>query len=64
MEHARKDNKLDAQTFTSISSFLASPNDFRILCKGYNNKGKINVSETLLIRKHQPLLNIHENSVA
>ena len=56
MEHARKDNKLDAQTFTSISSFLASPNDFRILCKGYNNKGKRNVSETLL--------NIHENSVA
>ena len=40
MEHAKKDSKLHAQTFTSISSFLASPNDFRILWKGYNNKGK------------------------
>ena len=64
MEHARRDNKLDAQTFISVSSFLASPNDFRILWKGYNNKVKRNISETLLIRKHQPLLNIHENSVA
>ena len=63
MEHARRDNKLDAQTFISVSSFLASPNDFRILWKGYN-KVKRNISETLLIRKHQPLLNIHENSVA
>ena len=64
MEDARRDNKLDAQTFISVSSFLASPNDFRILWKGYNNKVKRNISETLLIRKHQPLLNIHENSVA
>ena len=64
MEHARSDNKLHAQTFTSISSFLVSPNNFRILWKGYNNKEKRNVSETLLIRKHQSLLNIHENSVA
>ena len=64
MEDARRDNKLDGQTFISVSSFLASPNDFRILWKGYNNKVKRNISETLLIRKHQPLLNIHENSVA
>ena len=42
---------------------LVSPNDFRILSKGYTNKGQINVSESVLIRKHQPLLNIHENSV-
>ena len=42
---------------------LVSPNDFRILWKGYTNKGKINVSETVLIRKHQSLLNIRENLV-
>ena len=42
---------------------LVSPNDFGTLWKGYTNKVKINVSETVLIRKHQPLLNIHENSV-
>ena len=45
---------------------LVSPNDFRILWTGYTNKGKINVSENALIRKHrkhQPLLNIRENSV-
>ena len=42
---------------------LVSPHDFRILWKGYTNKGKINVSEIVLIKKHQPLLNINENSV-
>ena len=42
---------------------LISPNGFILLWKGYNNKGMRNVSETLLIRKHLPLLNIHENSV-
>ena len=42
---------------------LVSPNDFRILWKGYTNKGKINVSETVLIRKHHPLLNIRQKSV-
>ena len=42
---------------------LVSPNDLRILWKGYTNKGKINVPETVLIRKHQPLVNIRQNSV-
>ena len=42
---------------------LVSPNNFRIFSKGYTNKGKINVSEAVLFSKHQPLLNIRENSV-
>ena len=42
---------------------LVSPNEFRTLWKGYTNKVKITASEAVLIRKHQPLLNIHENSV-
>ena len=41
-----------------------SPNDFRIPQKGYNNsKVKRKISEALVIRKHRPLLNIHENLV-
>ena len=41
-----------------------SPNDFKILQKGYNNnKLERKISEPLLIRKHWPSLNIHENSV-
>ena len=41
-----------------------SPNDFRILQKGYNNnKVKRKTSEDLLIRKHQPSLNIHKKLV-
>ena len=41
-----------------------SPNGFRILQKRYkNNKVKRKISEALLMRKHQPSLNIHENSV-
>ena len=63
IEHAAKDNKPNAQTFTSISPFIISPNNFIIFSKGYTNKGKINVSEAVLFSKHQPLLNIHENSV-
>ena len=39
-----------------------SPNNFRVLQKGYNNKVKRQISEALLIRKHQSSLNIHENS--
>ena len=42
---------------------LVSLNDIRILWKGHHNKVKTNVSEILLIRKHQPLLNIDEDSV-
>ena len=42
---------------------LVSPNDYKTLWKGYTNKVKINVSETVLIRKHQSLLHIDENSV-
>ena len=41
-----------------------SPNNFRILQKGYNNnKTKRKISEALPIRKHQSSLNIHENSI-
>ena len=41
-----------------------SPKNFRVLLKGYNNnKVKRQISEALLIRKHQSLLNIHQNSV-
>ena len=41
-----------------------STNDFRILQKRYNNnKVKRKTSEALLIRKHRPLLNIHEKLV-
>ena len=42
---------------------LVSPNNVRIFSKGHTNKEKINVSEAVLFSKHQPLLNIHENSV-
>ena len=63
IEHAAKDNKSILKHSLQSHHSLVSPNDFRILSKGYTNKGKINVSETALIRKHQPLLNIHENSV-
>ena len=42
-----------------------SLNDFRILQKRYNNnKTKRKISEALLIRKHQHLLNIQENLVS
>ena len=50
-------------TFQSGHPFV-SPNNFRILRNEYNNnKVKIKKSEALLIRKHQPSLNIRENSV-
>ena len=50
-------------TFQSGHPFV-SPNNFRILRKEYNNnKVKRKKSEALLIRKHQPSLNIRENSV-
>ena len=42
---------------------LVSPHDFIILWKGYTNKGRINILEIALIKKHEPFLNIHENSV-
>ena len=65
MEHAGKDNKSHMLKHTLRSGHpLVSPNDFRILQKGYNNsKVKRKISEALLIRKHRPSLNIHENSV-
>ena len=65
MEHAGKDNKSHMLKHTRQSGHPSvSPNDFRILQKGYNNnKVKRKISEALLIRKHRPSLNIHENSV-
>ena len=65
MEHAGKDNKLHMLKHRLQSGHPSvSPNNFRILQKGYNNnKVKRKISEGLLIRKHQPLLNIHENLV-
>ena len=54
MEHAGKDNKshILKNTFQSGHPSI-SPNDFRILQKGYNNnKVKSKISEALLIRKH------------
>ena len=65
MEHAGKDSKSHMLKHTLQSDHPSvSPNDFRILQKGYNNnKVKRKVSEALLIRKHRPSLKIHENSV-
>ena len=65
MEHAGKDNKSHMLKHALQSGHPSvSPNDFRILQKGYNNsKVKRKISEALLIRKHRPSLNIHENSV-
>ena len=65
MEHAGKDNKLHMFKCTLQYGYLSvSQNDFIILQKGYNkNKVKRNISEALLIRKNQGLLNIHKNSV-
>ena len=65
MEHAGKDNKLHMHKHTLQSGHPSvSPNDFRILQKGYNNnKVKRKISEALLIRKRRPSLNIHENLV-
>ena len=65
MEHAGKNSKshMLKHTFQSGHPFV-SPNNFRILRKEYNNnKVKRQKSEALLIRKHQPSLNIRENSV-
>ena len=63
MEHAGKDNKSHMLKYTLQSGYPSvSPNDFRILQKGYNNnKVKRKISEALLIRRHRPSLNIHEN---
>ena len=63
MEHAGKENKLHMLKHSLQSGHPSvSPNDFRILQKGYNNnKVKRKISEALLIRKHRPSLNIHEN---
>ena len=65
MERAGKDNKSHMLKHTLQSGHPSvSANDFRILQKGYNNsKVKRKISEALLIRKHRPSLNIHENSV-
>ena len=65
IEHADKDNKSQMPMHTLQSGHPSvSPNNFRILQKGYNrNKVKRKMSESLLIRKHRPSLNIHENSV-
>ena len=66
MQHADKDKK--SHMLKHMLQYVlpsVSPNNFRILRKGYNNsKVKRNISEALLIRKHQPSLNIHENLVA
>lgn len=54
MEHASKDNKshmLKHRLQSGNSS--VSPNEFRILWKGYNSKLKRIISEALLIRKHE-----------
>ena len=66
MEHAGKDKKLHMLKHTLQSGHPSvSPNDFRILQKGYNsNKVKRTISEALLIRKYRPSLNMHENSVS
>ena len=66
MEHAGKDNKSHMLNHTLQSGDPSvSPNNFRILQKGYNNnKVKRKISEALLIRKHRPSLNIRENSVS
>ena len=65
MEHAAKDNKWHMLKHMRQSDHPSvSPNDFRILQKGYhNNKVERKISEALLITKHQPSLYIHENSV-
>ena len=65
MEHAGKDNKSHMLKHMLQSDHPSvSPNDFRILQKEYNNnKVQRKISEALLIRKHRPSLNIHENSV-
>ena len=66
MEHAGKNSKshMFKHTFQSGHPFV-SPNNFRILQKEYkNNKVKRKKSEALLMRKHQPSLNIRENSVS
>ena len=65
MEHAGKDNKSHMLKHTFQSGHPSvSPNNFRVLQKRYNNsKMKTKISETLLIRKHQPSLNIRENSI-
>ena len=64
MEDAGKNSKshMLLHTFQSGHPFV-SPNDFRILQKGYNNnKVKRKKLEALLIRKHRPSLNIRKNS--
>ena len=65
MEHAGKDSKLHMLKSTFQSGHPSvSPNDFRILQKWYNNsKVKSKISVALLIKKHRPSLNMHENSV-
>ena len=65
MKHADKENKSHMLKHTLQSGHPSvSKNDFRILQKGYNNKKvKRKIPEALLIRKHRPSLNIHENLV-
>ena len=65
MKHADKENKSHMLKHTLQSGHPSvSTNDFRILQKGYNNKKvKRKIPEALLIRKHRPSLNIHENLV-
>ena len=64
MDHASKDNKSHMLKHTLQSDTSVSPNNFRILQKGYNNsKVKRKMSEALLIGKHRLSLNIHENLV-
>ena len=66
MEHAGKDNKSHMLKHALQSGHPSvSPNDFRILQKGYNsNKVKRKILKALLIRKYRPSLNMHENSVS
>ena len=65
MEHAGKDNKSHMLKHMLQSGHPSvSPNDFRILQKGYNNKKvKRKISEAILIRKHRTSLIIHGNLV-
>ena len=65
MKHTGKDNKSNMLKHMLQSGHPSvSPNNLRILQKGYNSyKVKRKISEALLMRKHQPSLSIHGNSV-
>ena len=65
IEHVGNDNKSHMPQHTLQPDHLSvSPNNIRILQKSYNNnKVKRKILKDVLIRKHRPSLNIHENSV-